>query len=142
MYFKKLYEKHRQSCKDGQMPVKVLVADDNLDVHESVNDILLINYKDVAVDRVLEAEGFRAKLGTKHPGYNLIIIGSGLTDASGKSVISILCEEFPQYRTAALILQDAAGQVPDTPMIKKIPVLKKPFSLDEFSDYIKKICPR
>lgn len=124
------------------MPVMVLVADENLDVHELVNDILLINFKDVAVDRVLEVKGFRAKLGTKHPGYNLIIIGSGLADPSGKSAISILCEEFPQYRGAAIILQDAAGQVPDTPMIKNIPVLKKPFSLDEFSDYIKKICPR
>jgi hypothetical protein len=142
MYFKKLYKKHRQSPKDGHMPVKVLVADENLDVHELVNDILLINYKDVAVDRVLEAEGFRAKLGAKHPGYNLIIIGSGLADASGKSAISILCEEFPQYRGAAVILQQAAGQIPNTPMAKKIPVLAKPYSLDEFSDCIKKICPR
>ena len=124
------------------MPVKVLVADESLDVHELVNDILLINFKDVAADRVMEAEGFRAKLGSKRPGYNLIIIGSGLVDASGKSVISILCDEFPQYRGIALILQDETGQVPDNPMIKKIPVLAKPFSLDEFSDRIKKICPR
>jgi hypothetical protein len=124
------------------MPVKVLIADESLDVHELVNDILLINFKDVAADRVMEAEGFRAKLGTKRPGYNIIIIGSGLADASGKSVISILCDEFPQYRGIALILQDAAGQVPDTPMIKKIPVLARPFSLDEFSERIKNICPR
>jgi hypothetical protein len=124
------------------MPIKALVADESLDVHELVNDILLINYKDVAVDRVLNAEGFRAKLAAPHPDYKLIIIASSLADASGKSAISILCEEFPQHRSAAAILLDTAGQVPDTPMVKKIPVLKKPFSLDEFSDVIKKICPR
>ena len=124
------------------MPVKALVADESLDVHELVNDILLINFKDVTVDRVLEVKGFRSKLGSKRPGYNLIIIGSGLADATGKSAIAVLCEEFPQFRGAAIILQDAAGQVPDTPMIKNIPVLKRPFSLDEFSDHIKKICPR
>ncbi|HUI91110.1 MAG TPA: hypothetical protein VLX68_02580 [Chitinivibrionales bacterium] len=124
------------------MPVKVLVADENLDVHELVNDILLINYKDVVVDRVLNAEALRAKLGTKQPGYHLIIIGSSLADASGKSAISILAEEFPQFRGIAVILQHAAGQVPDSPLIKKIPVLTKPYSLDEFSDRIKKICPR
>jgi DNA-binding response OmpR family regulator len=124
------------------MPVKVLVADESLDVHELVNDILLINFKDVAVDRVMEAEGFRTMLGTNRPGYNLIIIGSGLVDASGKSAVSVLCDEFPQYRGIVVILQDEAGQVPDTPMIKKIPVLAKPFSLDEFSDRITKICPR
>jgi hypothetical protein len=124
------------------MPVKVLVADENLDVHELVNDILLINYKDVAVDRVLSAEGLREKLGAQNPGYKLIIMGSTLADASGKSAISILSEEFPQFRAMSVILQHAAGQVPDSPLIKKIPVLEKPYSLDEFSDRIKKICPR
>jgi hypothetical protein len=124
------------------MPVKALVADENLEVHKLVNDILLISFKDVTVDRALDAATVRAKLGTARPGYNLVIVGSGLADASGKSVISVLWEDFPQYRGAVAILQDAAGKVPDTPLLKKIPVLKKPFSLDEFSDCIKKICPR
>lgn len=124
------------------MPVKALVADEHLDVHKLVSDILLISLKDVTIDRALDAQTVRAKLGSENPGYNLVLVGSGLADGSGKSVISALWEEFPQYRGAVAILQDAPGQVPEMPAIKKIPVLKKPFSLDEFSNCIKKICPR
>lgn len=124
------------------MPVRVLVADDNLDVQELVNDILIINFKDVSVERVLDANGLREKLGAAKRPYDLIIVASGLADPQGKSAPAIIREEFRAVSGKTVILEDAPGQVKRGPGTAGIPVLTKPFSLDEFGDCVRKICPR
>jgi DNA-binding response OmpR family regulator len=124
------------------MPVRVIVADENLDVQELVNDILLINFKDVSVERVLEAQGLRDKLDKSKRPYDLIIAASGLADPQGKSALAIIREEFQAYTGKTVILEDTSGQVTRGPLAAGIPILTKPFSLDEFGDCVRKICPR
>jgi DNA-binding NtrC family response regulator len=124
------------------MPVRVLVADDNLDVHELVNDILLINFKDVTVDRALDIEGLRTRLRAAQRHYNLVIAASSLADGTGKTILSILSNEFPEYLATVVLLEDMPGRVPAGPATANIPILKKPFSLDDFGDCIRRICPR
>jgi DNA-binding response OmpR family regulator len=123
------------------MTVKVLVLDDDLDVHELVNDILCISFKDVSVDRVLDVDSFRNKVSSTKKSYDLVLIASGLTDDSGKNIISIVLEEFPALVKKMAVIQETAGGSWLDKGGNAIPVIKKPFSLDEFSDVIKKICP-
>ncbi len=123
------------------MPVRVLVADDNLDVHELVNDILLINFKDVTVDRALDVDGLRVRLGSAQPPYDLVITASNLAGGSRDALVSILRSEFPGYLGKVVILEDVLGRTSADPDTAKIPILRKPFSLDDFGDCIRKICP-
>jgi DNA-binding response OmpR family regulator len=124
------------------MQMRLLVADDNLDVQELVNDILLINFKDVVVDRVLDADTLRAKLGTARQRYDLVIAASSLLDGTGKSAGAIVRDEFPDHLDKMILLEDTAGQEPSGPDRAPGAVLTKPFSLDEFGDCIRRICPR
>ncbi len=122
--------------------VRILVADENLDVQELVNDILRITYKDVTVDRALDMGGLRARLGAENLPYNLVIAASGLADDRGNGAPAILSREFPGYITKTLLLEDAPGDAAREAASAGIAVLTKPFSLDDFSDCIVKICPR
>jgi DNA-binding response OmpR family regulator len=124
------------------MSVRVLVADDDLDVQELVNDILLINFTDVSVERVLDVQTLRKKLGAAKRPYDLIIATSALADPKGTSALSIIRNEFAAYRGKTVILEDTAGKVPRGAEAAGIPILTKPFSLDEFGDIVRKICPR
>jgi len=122
------------------MPVRVLVADDNLDVQELVNDILLINFKDVVVDRVLDADTLRAKLGRRASAT----IGHCGVEPSGrhrKSAGAIVRDEFPDHLDKMILLEDTAVRNVRTGQGAGRR-LTKPFSLDEFGDCIRRICPR
>jgi DNA-binding response OmpR family regulator len=123
------------------MAARVLVADNDLDVHELVNDILCITFKDVEVDRVLDGDLFRAKLFSSKNKYDLLLIASGVTDASGKDIVSIVVDEFPALVKKTAVIEETAATTRLDRSGAAIPLIRKPFSLDEFSSVIKKICP-
>jgi hypothetical protein len=121
------------------MALHALVADDDLDVHELVNDILSIILKDVVVERVLDAEGFVRKLLSPQRRYNIIIVASKLHDDRGKSLASVVCDEFPAYCGKMAILKEPGEKLPADPRLAAVPCLEKPFSLDTFSETIKRL---
>jgi DNA-binding response OmpR family regulator len=123
------------------MAARVLVADNDLDVHELVNDILCITFKDVEVDRVLDGDLFRAKLFSSKNKYDLLLVASGVTDASGKDIVSIVVDEFPALVKKTAVIEETAATTRLDRSGAAIPLIRKPFSLDEFSSVIKKICP-
>jgi hypothetical protein len=124
-----------------RMAVKVLVADDDLDVHELVNDILCISIKDVVVDRVLDADSLRAKILSEKQRYDLVLVASDLTDATGKDGISIVLDEFPGLTKKTAVIEESGASSRLDRSGAPLPLIKKPFSLDEFSGVIRKICP-
>jgi hypothetical protein len=123
------------------MTIKVLVADDSLDVHELVNDILSISFKDVMVDRVLDVDTFRSKVLSSQPSYDLLLVASGLSDDAGTDIISVVLDEFPALAKKMAVIEESTATTRLDRSGTPIPLIKKPFSLDEFSDVIKKICP-
>jgi hypothetical protein len=123
------------------MAVKVLVVDSDLDVHELVNDILCINFKDVTVDRVLDADSFRARVRSLKKQYDLLLVASGVADDSGKDIVSIVLDEFPALAKKMAVIEETAALARFDRSGAPLPFIKKPFSLDEFSSVIKKICP-
>jgi hypothetical protein len=116
------------------MPIRVLVADDDLDVHELVDDILHINFKDVAIDRVMDLNGVRAKIRSMKIPYDIILLG----DDGMKGFVEIINEECP-----ALIKKTVIICPEGSPLVDKwsdIPRIVKPFSLDDFGEVLGKIC--
>jgi DNA-binding NtrC family response regulator len=121
------------------LAIHALVADEDLDVHELVNDILSIILKDVVVERVLNAEGFVRKLLSGQRRYDLIIVASKLHDGRGKSLASVVCNDYPAYCSKMAILKEPGEKLPADPRLAAVPYLEKPFSLDTFSETIKRL---
>jgi len=120
--------------------IRVLVADNDSDMHELVKDILHINFKDVIVERVQDCEGFRAKVRAGRENYNLILLDGYQTDTDGKELIDVLQEEFPDILHKVIMICGTASDCRVRQDRCSIPCLVKPFSLDDFGEIVKKIC--
>jgi DNA-binding NtrC family response regulator len=121
------------------MPVNVLIADDDLDVHELIHDILEINFKNVKIDRALTAESFLEKVTNAAPPFDLYIIDMHLNEGEEKDILSMVREQFPQMLTKIIIIAGSPEEVTGNESVKDIPYLVKPFSLDYFGDIVKKV---
>jgi hypothetical protein len=116
------------------MPIRVLVADDDLDVHELVDDILHINFKDVAIDRAMDHSGVRAKIRSMKIPYDIILLG----DDGMKGFVEIVNEECPALmKKTIMICPEGSNQIDKW---SDIPQIVKPFSLDDFGEVLGKIC--
>jgi DNA-binding NtrC family response regulator len=115
------------------MQVKVLVAEDDLDVQKVVGDILHINFNDIEIERALDCNSLRQKIGSADPPYDLVLLDQDQTDDAGKNALDIIRDEFP-YALARLV---AIGDLQSDP---DVPFIAKPFSLDEFGKIVKQIC--
>jgi hypothetical protein len=116
------------------MTIRVLVADDDLDVHELVDDILHINFKDVAIDRAMDHNGIRSKIRSMQKPYDIILLG----DNGMKGYIEILYEECPALmKKTVMICPEGSEHIEKWGDITRI---NRPFSLDDFGEVLGKIC--
>lgn len=122
------------------MSVRVLVADDDLDVHEFLRDVLEISFDDVEIDKALDQEAFRRSIKDADPPYNLILLDYGLDGPDGTRVIELLNGEFSRLRDRTVFLDGLREEMDTDERVKGIPIIRKPFSLDTFGDIVKKAC--
>ena len=116
------------------MPIRVLVADDDLDVHELIDDVLHINFRDVAIDRVMDPNSVRAKIRSMKVPYDIILLG----DDGMKGFIEIVNEECPALmKKTVMICPEGSDHIDKW---SDIPRIDKPFSLDDFGEVLGKIC--
>jgi len=114
--------------------IRVLVGDEDLDVHELVDDILHINFKNVAIDRAMDRNGIRAKIRSMQMPYDLILLG----DDGMKGFIEIVNEESPDLVKKTVMICPQGSN--NTEKWTDIPRIVKPFSLDDFGEVLEKIC--
>ena len=122
------------------MAVRVLVADYDSDMHELVNDILHINFRDVVIERVQDSAGLRSKISSGSNQYNLILLDGYQTDTDGREIIDVLQDEFPDVLGKVIMICGTASDCRIRQDRCAVPCLVKPFSLDDFGEIVKKIC--
>ena len=115
--------------------LKVLVADNNLDSHELVDDMLEINFKNVKIDRALSNESLLNKIQAADPQYNLILFNLEMGKDSNEDVISQIRSMNPELLDRLVLVADSALDLQTS-----FPVISKPFSLDYFGEIVKKTC--
>ncbi|MBD3419439.1 MAG: response regulator [Chitinivibrionales bacterium] len=124
--------------KDGYMAVRVLIADDDLDTHQFLHDIIEINFKDVKIERALSHKIFIEKISTAEDPYNLILLDYYLEGDNGEDIISLIQKNKYQDVLERTVLMNPTENGDER--IKNIAQIKKPFSLDDFSNIIKQVC--
>jgi DNA-binding NtrC family response regulator len=119
--------------------VRVLIADDDLDSHELIDDLIEINFRDVEIERALTKESFLIKIGTAKSPYNLILFNLDIEKAgNGREVVEHLEANHPELlKRMVFISSDVhASESINADYL----VLTKPFSLDRFGEVVQKVC--
>ncbi|MDG5814507.1 hypothetical protein QA601_05435 [Chitinispirillales bacterium ANBcel5] len=119
--------------------VKVLVADDDLDSHELLSDILQINFQDVQVDRALNSSSFVAKVMESQTQYDLILFSVDI-DEEPQKIVQQIQSQFPDILNRTVLMVGADQSSLNSELLQKLPRVSKPFSLDHFAEIIRKIC--
>jgi response regulator RpfG family c-di-GMP phosphodiesterase len=131
------------------MKTNILVADDDMDVQQLMCDVLEISLRNVRVERAMSLQGFWAKLPAspeQQPWHSVFLsvdyikeepagfmerLRAAKPDEAGKVVIVGTAADAADIESYA----EAAGEG-----LKTAPFLVKPFSLDGFEEFVKRLC--
>jgi len=123
------------------MKTNVLIADDDMDVHQLVCDVLEICLKKVRVERAMSLPGFWAKLpaASEQP-WHLVFLSAEYIKEESAGFIDRLAAVNPNVIGKVVVLGTAADAESCGEGLMAAPLLVKPFSLDRFEELVKQIC--
>lgn len=119
------------------MKTNVLIADNDMDSHQLMDDILEIIFKNVKIDRTLNLQSFWAKVSDARNRYDLVLLSPGLIKEEQETFLEKLGSANPELAHRIVLTgneQDFQNCAMD---IKLLPFLSKPFSLDHFEEIVK-----
>lgn len=117
--------------------IRVLIADNDLDSHELVDDLVEMIFRDVTIDRALSRESLFARIEAEGADYHLIVFNHSLDSSEIDDIISHIHAKNAKLidRIVFITSEKARGEIPD-----EFPVLVRPFSLDDFNEVVTRIC--
>ena len=115
--------------------VRVLIADNDLDSHELVDDIVEMIFRDVKIDRALSRESLYARIGAAEAKYDLVLFNYAMQSSELSEILDHVRTPNPllEKRIVFITSEKTRGEIPES-----FPVLFRPFSLDAFSDVVMK----
>ena len=122
------------------MKLRVLIADDDLDAHELLRDLLEINVDEVQIDKALDCESLIRKLGEAGLAYDVIMVDYSLESSGGLDAVAAIENQSPGLLRRTVLLNASPDVVSRDPRVRDTPNLRKPFSLDTFSEILTKTC--
>jgi len=122
------------------MKIKVLIADDDMDVQHLMDDVVEINFRDAAVERALSLQSFWKKVSDADaPPYNFIFLNVEYIKEEPDGFLERLKTANPNAPDKLILMGNAADVEACGEEIKKLPLLDKPFSLDKFEEVVKAV---
>ena len=118
--------------------IRVLIADDDMDSHELIDDLIEINFREVEIEHALTKESFIKKLGAASHPFNLILFNLDLDGSGEEGNIGLLKNRYPDLidRTVFIVSE----QRPVAEQFSGLKVLSRPFSLDHFGEVVHTVC--
>jgi len=119
------------------MKTNVLIADDDMDSHQLMDDILEIIFRNVEIDRTLNLQGFWSKISAPGSRYDLVLLSPGLIKEEQGAFLERLREVNPESAQKIVLTGKEHDFETCALDIKLLPFLAKPFSLDRFEEIVK-----
>ncbi|MDR0307225.1 MAG: hypothetical protein LBI42_10360 [Chitinispirillales bacterium] len=119
------------------MKTNVLIADDDMDSHQLMYDILEIIFRNVKIDRTLNLQSFWSKISAKENRYDLVLLSPGLIKEEQDSFLERLNEANSEVVGKVVLTGPEKDFETCAQDIKLLPFLPKPFSLDRFEEIVK-----
>jgi len=121
------------------MEVKVLIADDDMDVQHLMYDILEINFRDVVIDRALSLQSFWKKVSVADNKYRFIFLTTEYIKEEPEGFLDRLTAANPDVLSSLILMGSAADVEAYGEEAGRLPFLEKPFSLDRFEEAVKAV---
>ena len=122
------------------MSIRVLVVEDDLNVHKVIDDILEVVYRDLKIDKALTTESLLGKIKQNDTTYDLVLFDIHFEEPAGRDLLLKLRTERPDLNQKIVILNGSYEGVSTDQDLKGLPVILRPFSIDKFSETITNIC--
>ena len=119
---------------------RVLIADDDVDSHELIDDLIEINFRDVTIDHALTKESCLDKIRAAETYPSLVLFNIDLDSNDKESIIPRLKEQHPELLDRVVFI--ASDQPSADKISNRWPLLIRPFSLDRFEEVVKRACAR
>lgn len=117
--------------------IRVLIADNDLDSHKLIVDLVEMIFRDVTIDRALSKESLLVRVGAPEADYHLILFNLSLDNNESSEILNYIRTYNSRLieRIVFIASKNNKDEIPD-----ELPVLIRPFSLDDFSEVVKKVC--
>jgi DNA-binding NtrC family response regulator len=124
------------------MKTNVLVADNDMDVHQLVCDVLEICLRNVKVERAMSLQGFWAKLPAQpEQPWHVVFLSAEYIKEEPDGFADRLTAVNPNVIGKVVILgAEADAELCGEGGLMAAPLLVKPFSLDRFEELVKQVC--
>jgi hypothetical protein len=120
------------------MMTRIIIADNDLDSHELIDDLIEINFQDAMIEHAVTFESFLDKLDSSADKYDLILYNLDFKVPGEKDIVTFLTEKYPQVLDRVICID--SEQYAHGADYNGIPTLARPFSLDLFGEVVKKVC--
>lgn len=117
--------------------VRVLIADNDLDAHRLLDDILEINFRDVIIDRALARESIVRKYAAAERPYDIVLLNlDSYNENDSEDILSFLTVSAPSMLDKIIVM--TADPLVAQKQAPGFPVVLKPYVLDDFGEVLKK----
>lgn len=113
--------------------VKALIAEEDLNLHQIVHDILGICFKNVRIDRALNYDSLYQHLREHGAEYDIIIYDVDFDDRADRDALPAIRAEFAHLLPSFVLVAPRKVDIDTWPHAQGLPYVAHPFSLDEFS---------
>jgi DNA-binding NtrC family response regulator len=122
------------------MQTKVLIASEDMEVHQLMCDVLEMNFRRVKIERALSFQSFWAKLpaGEDDP-WHLIFLCLDYVAEEPETFLKRVREANPEALEKIILTGYASEFDGYADEIRQLPFLPKPFSLDMFEEMAKAV---
>jgi len=121
------------------MKITVLIADDDMDVQHLMYDLVEINFRDVVIERALSLQSFWKKVSVEDNPYRFIFLTTEYIKEEPDDFLGRLRAANSDAPDSVILMGSAADIEACGEDIKQLPLLKKPFSLDDFEEAVKTV---
>jgi CheY-like chemotaxis protein len=120
------------------MPVRVLVAEEDLALQQIVHDILEMSFHDVRIERAMDADALLRKL-RESVAYDLILYDLHFDLQTGNDALPMIRSEFPELSPKLVLVAASGDDVRGNPHAEGLTYVRHPFSLDDFTEVVKAV---
>jgi len=122
--------------------VRALVALEDIGLHQVVEDILEITFREVKTERAMSTEALLARLKEQGAEYDLVLLDLLFDSDAERSPLEALREEAHDLLDRLVIVVPRSRSILPAPARDFAQRVGFPFSLDEFMHVVRTVCER
>ncbi len=124
------------------MPVRALIAEEDLNLHQVVHDILEMSFKDLRIERAMNYDSLLNALRQEGAQLDLILYDLRFDHSAGHNALSVIRDEMPELLPRLVILAANGDELRAQQDTRGLAYVLHPFSLDDFTDTVKRVYGR